>query len=456
MRTLDIFLEDQLIGHLRDADGQSEFEYTADYLRGNARPISASLPLDPPIIRGAPARAYFGNLLPEGDVRSMLSRQHKVDTSDDIGFLSVLGADCAGALVILPSGSRPPVADAPFDKRYVAIEDDYELGQLIDVLKTSPTATFKGVPTRMSLAGAQSKTALAQFGTPRLYRSLGGATTHIIKFGGQLDQHGNEVFPGIVYNELFCSKLAAACKIEISSIELLPYRTFRDGPQDYVFCIERYDRIIHFNAHHGRPPNSVDRLPQEDFCQALGRFRGQKYEAHDGVSLQEMFAFCSDPEQIVAPAVARTELLKLVLFNFLIGNRDSHAKNYSLLRSGSKAYVAPAYDLVCTEIYEHVDRTLPQLIGGATTFEKVGEEQLDKFANEINIRPVNLRRDIRAMSSAILEGIDKVSKDIEQQPYASDALPTIKRVRDRIALNIGVIRELLDRPSDRLSGGPSM
>ena len=443
MRTLDIFRDDQLIGHLRDRDDDIEFEYAGDYLLHQPRPISASLPLDPALTRGARARAFFGNLLPEGDVRTALSRQYKLDAGDDVGMLAKLGADCAGALVILPAGEQPLPDNAPFNQRYVAIEDEYEFGQLIDALTTSPAATFKGIPTRMSLAGAQSKTALARFGSPRLYRSRGGATTHIIKFGGQLDQKGAEVFPGIVFNEQFCSKLAASCGIPIRYTELLSYRTYRDGPPEYVFCIERYDRQLHIHQAAGEPLHRVVRLHQEDFCQALGRPRTQKYEAQDGISLKDMFEFCSVPEQVVVPAVARKGLLDLVLFNLLIGNRDSHAKNYSFIRTGFKAELAPAYDLVCTDIYANVDRALPQRIGGTDAFEAIAAEHLDRFAEEITMRPAVLRRELLRMAAAITKASAKVREELRNEPFDERAREVVGKIQARIASNIAALTRRL-------------
>ncbi|MGH8462109.1 MAG: HipA domain-containing protein [Stenotrophobium sp.] len=444
MRTLDVFRDGQLIGQLRDVNDEIEFEYAPKYLAHQPRPISASLPLDPPLTHGARARSFFGNLLPEGDVRTALSRQYKLDAADDVGMLAKLGADCAGALVILPAGEQPLPDDAPFEQRYVPVADEYEFGQLIDALQMSPTAAFKGILTRMSLAGAQSKTAIARFyPDPRIYRSLGGATTHIVKFGGQLDPRGSEVFPGIVFNEYYCSKIATACGIPIRDVEILPYQTFRDGPREYVFCIERYDRQVSIRHRPTQLEHRVTRLQQEDFCQALGRPRTQKYESADGISLELMFRFCSDPDQIIIPAVARKQLLELVLFNLLIGNRDSHAKNYSLLRSGFKAELAPAYDLVCTEVYEGIDRSLPQSIGGASTFDEVGNAQLKRFADEIELRPAVIRREISRLSKAILKAAAKVRAESAEQPFAKNALPVIDQVCARASKNIEEMRARL-------------
>lgn len=54
-----------------------------------------------------------------------------------------------------------------------------------------------------------------------------------------------------------------------------------------------------------------------------------------------------------------------MIFNVLICNSDSHAKNYSvLIGAGGSAKMAPLYDLMCAAVYRQVDQSLPQSIAG--------------------------------------------------------------------------------------------
>ncbi|MDM4772938.1 HipA domain-containing protein [Solimonas sp. SE-A11] len=435
MRILDVYRYGHLVGQLRDDNGDVEFEYVPDTADPPPRPISASLPMDPRLHRGAQVSNFFGNLLPEGAARDALARHYKVDDSDDVGFLTAIGAECAGALAVVPQGASLLPEDAPFWDRYSPIADEYELGQYIGALLAAPNAMFKGERTRLSLAGAQSKTAVARFhGDPRIFRpKLGAASTHILKFG---DEPGKERFDGIVYNEFYCSRLARACNIAIRHVELLPYRTYRDGPLLHAFCIERYDRKLSIHHHPDAPLHQVGRIHQEDFCQALGRPRTAKYEQQDGVTLRQMFEFCNDPERIAIPAAARRALLFLIIFNIIIGNRDSHAKNYSIIRSGFKAELAPAYDLVCTQLYPDIDQEFPQRLGGALTMEQLGPEQLDAMAGDVLIRPAALRSELEAACKRMHAALATVDRELKREDTPEAVFPIAAQISHCIKNNI--------------------
>jgi serine/threonine-protein kinase HipA len=435
MRVLDVYRYGDLVGQLRDDNGDVEFEYVLDTADPPPRPISASLPLEPRLHRGALAANFFGNLLPEGAARDALARHYKVDNSDDVGFLTAIGAECAGALAVMPEGAPLLSEDAPFWDRYAVIADEYELGQFIGALLAAPNAMFKGERTRLSLAGAQSKTAIARFhGDARIFRpKLGAASTHIIKFG---EEPGNERFEGIVYNEFYCSRLARACGIAIREVELLPYCTFRGGPLLHAFCIERHDRKLRIQHHPEAPLHHVDRLHQEDFCQALGRPRTAKYEQQDGVTLRQMFEFCNNPEQIAIPVASRRALLFLVIFNIIIGNRDSHAKNYSLMRSGNKAELAPAYDLVCTQLYPDIDQEFPQRLGGALLMKELGSQQIDAMAGDVMIRPAALRSEIHAACKRVQAALVIVDRELQREDTPEAVFPIAARISDCIRQNI--------------------
>jgi len=55
-----------------------------------------------------------------------------------------------------------------------------------------------------------------------------------------------------------------------------------------------------------------------------------------------------------AKGVAGYNLFKQLVFSWLIGNGDAHAKNFSILESPSGEWmVSPAYDLLCTAYYQN-------------------------------------------------------------------------------------------------------
>jgi serine/threonine-protein kinase HipA len=386
-------------------------------------PLSASLPVSADPLRAPAVQHYFDNLLPEGEVRELLCRQFHLDATDDFGLLARIGAESAGALSIVPSGELPVAEDAGFERRYAALEDAYDLGQWLQAVQVSPAFPYAGIPTRLSLAGAQSKTAVARFADGRLHRSTGGATTHIVKLG-------SDRYPHLVVNEYLCARLAAACGLRIGAAELLPYELFRRGPPEYAYLIERHDRRIDY--HRGL----VLRLHQEDFCQALGRSRRHKYEDGGGIRLDEMFAFLSDPTQLIAPALDRGALLRAVLFNALIGNRDAHAKNYSLHRGDSKAELAPLYDLVCTEVYPELSRELPQSIGQARTLDAVTAADWAQLAAQLGMRPAAIRRQREQLVAAVTAALPRVIDEVMAHPAARHAAPLLAAIGQVVRNNI--------------------
>src|SRR5207237_3545147 len=110
--------------------------------------------------------------------------------------------------------------------------------------------------------------------------------------------------------------------------------------------IERYDRY-HSPAPDGAP--TLERLHQEDFCQAFGIASEQKYQKEGGPSLKQCFALLREVSS--APVIDLAHLLDAVIYNYLVGNNDAHGKNFSLLYRGAGKEnlvirLSPIYDVV--------------------------------------------------------------------------------------------------------------
>lgn len=434
MNFLDIHRDGRLVARLERDDEGMNLQYLPQGEQGQMpSALSASLPVSATPLKGAAVRNYFDNLLPEGEIRELLCRQYHLDATDDFGLLARIGAESAGALTIVPAGESPLPESASFEQRYAPLEDEYDLGQWLQAIQTSPAVEYRGIRTRLSLAGVQSKVALARFADQRLYRSTGGATTHIVKLGSRVDRQGRELYPHLILNEFLCSRLAAACGLPISPVELLPYRLFRDGPLEYAFMIERHDRRIDYSR------RTVSRLHQEDFCQALGRHRRHKYEEGGGIALAEMFAFLTNPERVAAPAVDRLTLLRAVLFNGIIGNRDAPAKNYSLLRSGTKASLAPLYDLVCTEVYPELSGELPQSIGQARTLGAITSKDWEQLADQLGMRPAAIRRLREQLAAEVAKALPTLLDEVVEHPAGWHTKQTITAIGQVVSGNIGIL-----------------
>lgn len=364
---LSVYLNERFLGLLEARPPALAFTYDQAYLASpDARPLSLSLPLTKEPFEPEAARAFFAGLLPEGQERERIARHHRLSTTDEFGLLRALGEDCAGAVVILPEGEKPP---KHADWEYRAISEE----ELEGVLRRPPVAGFDARGrgrTRLSLAGAQAKVALYRDGAGRLMEPRNGAPSNTI-IKPDLGR-----FPGVARLEAFCMTLAQTVGLPVPATEILVCG------QTEACLIERYDRAE-------GPDGFPRRLHQEDFCQAMGLPPEAKYEEQGRVSLAACFELID--RSVARPAQARRELLKWVVFNFLIGNADAHVKNLSLLHGNQAILLAPFYDLVSTDVYarrygyqgaDELTSDLALGIGGKTEPEEIRRPDWQAFAEE--------------------------------------------------------------------------
>jgi len=174
-----------------------------------------------------------------------------------------------------------------------------------------------------------------------------------------------------------------------------------------ILLIERYDRRVH-------PDGSIHRIHQEDFCQALGVPPETKYENEGGPSLAQIFEALARGSR--SPLPDKKDLLKWVLFNFIIGNADAHAKNISFLHGelGDERgpRLAPFYDLVCTQVYDQLSTKPAQKIGGEYRFKHIASRHWDRFATSFGINPKYLRSLGLELCEKIEENASIVADDI--------------------------------------------
>jgi serine/threonine-protein kinase HipA len=135
-------------------------------------------------------------------------------------------------------------------------------------------------------------------------------------------------YPELPENEAITMSLAAIIGIEVPMHGLI---YSKDASMTYF--IKRFDRAGH-----------NQRLAVEDFGQLLGLSRETKYESSMEKIIGVVSHFCTFPK------IEFVQLLKRILFNFLIGNEDMHVKNFSLITRDNKIKLAPAYDFLNSTI----------------------------------------------------------------------------------------------------------
>jgi serine/threonine-protein kinase HipA len=390
-RTLDVYLHNDLAGHLtQDDDGDLSFQYAESWLqREGAVPLSHSLPLRAERFRRKECRGFFAGILPEQSQREMIARNLGISARNDYAMLERIGGECAGAVTFLPHGE--PMPDRHYGYRELSDE------QLAAILKDLPRrpllAGEEGV--RLSLAGAQDKLAV------RLERGaislpLGGApSTHILK-------PNVERFAGVVFNEAYCMRLAAAAGFPAAAVEI------RDVAGIHFLLVKRYDR------HHRPVPDGapvVERLHQEDFCQALGIVPEQKYQKEGGPSLKQCFALLREVSS--TPVIDLARLLDLVVFNYIVGNNDAHGKNFSLVYERGatgelEIRLAPLYDVVSTAYYPELSQDLAMRIGAQDSSEKVTLRDFEKLADDAKLGKPLVRERLIEMTERVRDALPKV------------------------------------------------
>jgi serine/threonine-protein kinase HipA len=388
---LDVYLHHTLVGHLiQDDYGQTLFEYTSDWIRNpNAIPLSISLPLQEGRFGEKYCKPFFAGVLPETAKRKLIARNLGISANNDFSMLEQIGGECAGAITFLSTGTA--FADDKGNYRLISSAELEEI--LIELPKRPLMAGENGV--RLSLAGAQDKIAVYKK-DGQLFLPLDNApSSHIVK-------PDIEEYKGIVFNEAFCMKLAAQVGLPVASVTIE-----KAGSINYLL-IERYDRVSKTVG----DKSVLDRIHQEDFCQALGIVPERKYQAEGGPSMKDCFKLLRKVSSV--PAVDLGHLLDAVIFNFLIGNNDAHGKNFSLLyrtsdNSGSfgRIRLAPLYDLICTAVYSKLSKKMAMKIGKTYELSEVDPRQFEKLAEEIGFTKPLVKRKVIDHARKLLQLIDE-------------------------------------------------
>jgi serine/threonine-protein kinase HipA len=374
---LQVYWNGQLVGDLARNDARLDFRYVGEYLiRSGALPLSRLLPLREGAFDDQAARAFFANLLPEGEIRRQVARQLGVSQENVFALLEGIGGDCAGAVSLLRPGGPPGALG-----HYRPISSE-ELSRELDLLPAHPfLAGEEGV--RLSLAGAQNKLPL-YVKEEKFFVPEGNApSSHILKTA-------IERLEGTVVNEAFCMNLARRVGLPVPRAEVV------DIAGQQVYLIERYDRVR-------LPSGSIERLHQEDFCQALGVVPEMKYEQEGGPGFAACFKLVQ--EWSAEPILDSLNLLRWALFNFLIGNADAHAKNLSFLYRAGTVRLAPFYDLLSTTVYRGLNNKFAMKMGGQRDPRYLTAGHLLGFASETGIG-------LRAVRAQLLELCDRLSVEI--------------------------------------------
>lgn len=329
---LDVYMNNRKVGqYFRDRDGAFAFTYASEWLVWeNTLPISRSLPLRAERYVGPPVIAVFENLLPDSDdIRRRVAERVGADGVDAYSLLAQIGRDCVGALQFIPGGEEPG------DSRVMTGEplNADQIAAMIKDLARTPLGIRAERDFRISVAGAQEKTALLFHEGQWLEPTGTTPTTHILKPAIGTLPNGMDL-SNSVENEHFCLRLMAAFGLPVARTEIAHFSDTK------ALMIERFDRL---RARDGR----LIRLPQEDCCQALSVPPTRKYQNEGGPGIIDICGLLQGSDE---PLRDRANFLKATILFWLIGATDGHAKNFSIaLMPGGRFTMTPLYDVLTVQ-----------------------------------------------------------------------------------------------------------
>ncbi|MCZ7862559.1 type II toxin-antitoxin system HipA family toxin [Agrobacterium salinitolerans] len=359
--TLGVYLrsghDETRVGSLvRDRSGMVRFTTDASYIElGEDRPVLSSSMLfigdEERTVRqltngrftqpGRDLPPWFGNLLPEGALRDMVSRGLPSGRTTDFDILRYLGDDLPGGVV-------------------VRSEDGIELDGM--VTPSAEVATDSGT-IKFSLAGVQLKMSMLKQ-DERLTFPATGTDGDII---AKLPSSRYAFLPEIEYT---CMRLAEAAGVSIPRCELVPAAAVNGIKAEalvggeYVLAVTRFDRTA-----------DGGRVHIEDFCQVMEVPKERKYTAANEETVMNI------TRRLGGGTKGFLEIARRLAVNVLMGNGDAHLKNHSLIYSDPRiGTLSPAYDLVATFLYDGSDdlalkfrNTNNGAIVGMARFERAAE-----------------------------------------------------------------------------------
>ncbi|MGM0429853.1 MAG: HipA domain-containing protein [Pseudomonadota bacterium] len=402
LHSVNIRYGENVVGHvgLSEVTKLPVIEYQ-EHWKENGFPISPSLSLEG-YHTPASAYNYLDNLLPEGKARELLAQNLGVSEKNVFAQALALGQDVSGAFTFTrqEAPSQPIFREVPHSELIERLEQKEDFGLL----------HWDDKP-RLSVAGVQDK--LNVYISPDGQMGFGDGTlssTHILKF-----EKAN--LPHLVLNEFICMQLAKLSGLPTAETE---FKRFDKFP---ALLVKRFDRHYQTNA------KKVLRRHVIDGCQALDLPRDYKYERNfgdsrdvkhirDGASLSGVFSFC---QASPSPAQNTMQLLQWQLFNLMISNYDSHAKNVSFFWGRNSCSFTPSYDLVNVAMFPQFKQVLAMAVGDEFEPDHIHAYQLADFAESCGLKRPLVIESLRELSAKVLHVIStqNLSKELKQKQLIS-------------------------------------
>lgn len=315
------------------------------------------------IMQGGLLPAFFQNMMPEGALRELVSKEFVHGAFDQFDLAVKLGGDLPGAIVIShEAGKQPRLA-----KREEAAP---ELGE------DKPVANV-----RFSLAGVQLKFSADTVDRKSITVPAIGSEGEIIL---KTPSKQYRLLPEVEFTSM---ALAAAGGVRTAEFWLVESEEVSGVPEEYLsygphaLAVKRFDR-----EPGGR------RIHIEDFAQIFGALPEAKYvTGNEATVLNAVRRFCTDSRGELLEAVRR------LMVSILLGDGDRHLKNSSLIYRetdlGQTAFLTPSYDVVATNLWG--DARMALKFGGSDDPWRYDTGKFERAAGLLKVEPKVLLKEAK-------------------------------------------------------------
>lgn len=378
------------------------FAYDESWRSGGADvfPLSLSMPFAATTHHHSTIEAFLWGLLPDNEgVLKRWGERFQVSPKNAFKLLMNVGEECAGAVQLVGQDKVSDWLATPPSGKIKWLNEAEIVDRMQLLLKDHSATRINTDQGHFSLAGAQPKTAFHydpkknRWGVPMGHIP----TTHIFK-----PSTGD--FDGYAENEHFCMTLARKLGLSTASSVVT---SFGGVP---VIVVERYDRM--------RTGNQVQRIHQEDMCQALAVMPHLKYQNQGGPSAPQIMQLLR--EHSTAREVDALRFLDALILNWLIAGTDAHAKNYSvLIAPGGQVRLAPLYDIASSlpypkQVYaKHA--ALAMRVGNQYKVLQISLREWKKAAVELRIHEDRLLSRLREITAQIPDVAAQIQTELKAQ-----------------------------------------
>lgn len=418
---LAALLDGRLVGHVfQERTGRFRCVYDDAWRESDdAYPLSLSLPLAAAEHGHEPVNAFLWGLLPDNtQILTRWARTFSVSSGNPISLLVHVGADCAGAVQLIPPERVDEFLGVATGKPAVDWISEADVAQRLRDLRTMAIPRLGGTrhAGQFSLAGAQPKIALlmenGRWGVP-----FGRTPTNQILKPPATEYHA------FAENEHLCLDLAQSLGLGATRSQVMRFEHAQGS--EVAIVVKRFDRE--------KVGNRYIRVHQEDCCQALGLTPQYRYESDGGPGAARIFALIREASD--QPALDASRFIDALALNWIIAAPDAHAKNFALLHaSGRRVRLAPFYDIASYLPYDpglrHVK--LAMRLGGEYRVRRVVRRHWEAFEQELGFDAGVIVHRVRAVAERVPDTVHDVGRTAEADGLAAGAIrPLVDGIAER-------------------------